>query len=322
MFYVSYGLIFTVGVTGVGDLSHLPVISHWFIKKRGMAIGIAMAGMGLGILLVVPLSQTVVLHAGWRWAYLALAAMSLIGIIPPTLLFQRERPEDMGLLPDGEGLDEALPQAGGIGVARAHPMLTRQEWTLRGALATPTLWLLFAMRVATPLGMMMVTPHHVAYLVGQGFDKLTAALAFGSLGAFSFTGRIVFSSLSDRIGRVPTLCFTYGITILGTLLLMSQTILLWCHIVIYGLGFGARAPLTAALTIDLFHGEHYGAILGFLAAASGVGGTVGPWFSGFLFDRTGSYALSFSLSMGMLAVGSGCAWLAGRWGRRQTSRYR
>jgi MFS family permease len=102
----------------------------------------------------------------------------------------------------------------------------------------------------------------------------------------------------------------------------TQPILLWCHIVIYGLGFGARAPLTAALTIDLFHGEHYGAILGFLTAASGVGGTVGPWFSGFLFDQTGSYELSFSLSIGMLAVGSVCAWLAGRWDRRLMSRPR
>jgi MFS family permease len=156
---------------------------------------------------------------------------------------------------------------------------------------------------------------------------VAAAFAFGSLGAFSFTGRIVFSSLSDRIGRVPTLCVTCVINILGTFLLTSlhhptQTVLLWCHIVIYGLGFGARAPLTAALTIDLFHGEHYGAILGLLAAASGVGGTTGPWFSGFLFDRTGSYALSFGLSMGMLAVSSACAWLAGRWGRVRASRHR
>jgi sugar phosphate permease len=146
-----------------------------------------------------------------------LAAITLIGIIPPTLLFQRERPEDRGWLADGEVLDEPLPQASILGRARVPFRPTRKDWTLRAALATPTLWLLFAMRVATPLGMMMVTPHHVAYLVGRGFDKLTAAFAYGSLGAVSFTGRIVFSSVSDRIGRVPTLCFTYGITILGTI---------------------------------------------------------------------------------------------------------
>jgi MFS family permease len=77
------------------------------------------------------------------------------------------------------------------------------------------------MRVMTPLGMMMVVPHHVVYLVGQGFDKLTAAFAFGSLGAFSFTGRVVFGALSDRIGRIPTICLTYSLSIVGTLLLMS-----------------------------------------------------------------------------------------------------
>jgi MFS family permease len=213
----------------------------------------------------------------------------------------------------------------GPGLRRAPS--TSRDWTLRGALATPTLWLLFATRVMTPLGMMMVVPHHVAYLVGEGFDKLTAAFAFGSLGAFSFTGRVVFGSLSDRIGRVPTICLTYALSIVGTLLLMalhdpSQTVLLWCHIAIYGLGFGARGPVTSSLVIDLFHGKHYGAILGFLEIGSGLGGTIGPWLSGFLFDSTGSYTLSFSLSMAVLVLASASAWLAGQWGRAQVRKYR
>ena len=322
MLYLSYGLVFAIGITGVGDLSHLPVISRWFIKRRGTAIGIAMAGMGLGILLVVPLTQSLILHLGWRWTYVALAVFAVIAIIPPTLFFQRERPEDMGLLADGEVPDEPGVEAGATGGTQVRVRSTLREWTLRGAMATPTLWFLFAVRVLTPLGMMMVIPHHVAYLVDKGFDKLTAAFAFGSLGAFSFTGRVVFGALSDRIGRVPTICLTYSISIIGTLLLMvlhdpTQTVLLWCHIAIYGLGFGARGPVTSSLVIDLFHGKHYGAILGFLEIASGLGGTIGPWLSGLLFDRTGSYTLSFSLSMAVLLVAVICAWVAGRWGRAQ-----
>ena len=301
MLYVSYGLVF--------------------------AIGIAMAGMGLGILLVVPLTQSLIMHFGWRWAYVALAGLAIVTIIPLTLLFQRETPEEMGLLADGEVPDEPGSQAGAPGPAFRRAPSTPRDWTLRGALATPTLWLLFTTRVMTPLGMMMVVPHHVAYLVGEGFDKLTAAFAFGSLGAFSFTGRVVFGSLSDRIGRVPTICLTYGLSIAGTLLLMalhdpSQTILLWYHIAIYGLGFGARGPVTSSLVIDLFHGKHYGAILGFLEIGSGLGGTIGPWLSGFLFDRTASYTLSFSLSMAVLVLATASAWLAGRWGRAQVRKYR
>jgi MFS family permease len=326
MLYISYGLVLAIGISGVGDLSHLPVISRWFIRKRGTAIGIAMAGMGLGILLVVPLTQSLILHLGWRWAYVVLAVSALVIIIPPTLLFQYERPEDMGLLPDGEMPDEPSLHASVVGTARVRAVSALRDWTLRGAMATPTLWLLFATRVMTPLGMMMVVPHHVVYLVEQGFDKLTAAFAFGSLGAFSFTGRVVFGALSDRIGRVPTICLTYSLSIVGTFLLMSlhdpsQTVLLWCHIVIYGLGFGARGPVTSSLVIDLFQGRHYGAILGFLEIGSGLGGTIGPWFSGFLFDRTGSYTLSFSLSTAVLVLATVCAWLAGRWGQAQVSKY-
>jgi hypothetical protein len=90
------------------------------------------------------------------------------------------------------------------GLERVRAPAMPRDWTLREALATPTLWLLFATRVMTPLGMMMVVPHHVAYLVGEGFDKLTAAFAFGSLGAFSFTGRVVFGPPFEQ-ARLPEL---------------------------------------------------------------------------------------------------------------------
>ena len=173
------------------------------------------------------------------------------------------------------------------------------------------------MRIFTPLGIMMVVPHHVAYLIGQGFSKPVAALAFGSLGIFSFTSRICFGWLSDHLGQITTIILTYGLSITGTLLLLSlhdpeHRWLLWGHLVVYGLGFGARGPVTSALVTQLFHGKHWGAILGFLEVGSGLGGTIGPSFSGLLFDWTGSYTLSFSLSMLMLALAVVCAWLAGR----------
>jgi sugar phosphate permease len=328
MLYVAYGLVFAVGYCGVGELSHVPVISRWFVRQRGMAIGLAMAGMGLGILLVVPLAQTFILHFGWRRAYVALAIVVLVGIIPPTLLWQRERPEDMGLLPDGEQRPPPPPlPASAATPAMGRAPATEKEWTLRQALGSPALWMLFVVRILTPLGMMMVVPHHVVYLVGQGFDKLVAAFAFGSLGAFSFTGRILFGWLSDRLGTVQTMMLSYSISIVGTFLLLSlhnpaHTWLLWCHIVVYGIGFGARGPLTSALVTQMFHGRNWGAILGFLEIGSGLGGTLGPWLSGFLFDRTGSYTVSFSLSMVLLGLAIVCAWLAGRQWRAEARRRR
>ena len=327
MLYFAYGTVFAIGYCGVGELSHIPVISRWFVRKRGMAIGIAMAGMGLGILLIVPMAERFIRLLGWRWAYVALAAVVLVGVIPPTLLWQREHPEDCGLLPDGEPLDAATWRTTRAGKGRSYIPAAGPEWTLRAALRTPTLWLLFAMRIFTPLGMMMVVPHMVVYLVGRGFDKSVAALAFGSLGAFSFTGRIAFGLLSDRLGQVMTIMLSYSISILGTLLLLSlhdpsQTWLLWCHIVVFGVGFGARGPLTSALVTQLFHGKSWGAILGFLEVGSGLGGTLGPWLSGLLFDHTGSYTLSFTLSMFMLAFAIVCAWLADRQWRADAGKRR
>ena len=119
---------------------------------------------------------------------------------------------------------------------------------------------------------------------------------------------------------------TYSISIIGTLLLAlhdpGQVWLLWCHIAVYGLGFGARGPVTSALVTQLFHGKSWGAILGFLEIGSGLGGTLGPLLSGLLFDWTGSYTWSFSLSMLMLALAVLCARLAGRQWRGEPGQFR
>ena len=90
----------------------------------------------------------------------------------------------------------------------------------------------------------------------------------------------------------------------------------------YGIGFGARGPLTSALVTQLFHGKSWGAILGFLEVGSGLGGTLGPWLSGVLFDWTGSYTVSFHVSMVMLALAVVCAWLAGRQWRADADKFR
>jgi MFS family permease len=168
--------------------------------------------------------------------------------------------------------------------------------------------------------MMMVVPHHVAYLVGQGFDATVAAWAYASLGVFSFLGRLGMGWLSYRLGHVQTLVLSYSFSIIGTMLLLAlhdphNLGLLWCHIVVYGTGYGGRGPLTSAMVTSLYHGKSWGAILGFLEIGAGLGGWLGPWVSGLLFDYTGSYTLSFKLSIGVLGLAIIAAWCAGWRGR-------
>ena len=184
MLYVAYGCIFALGYCGVGELTHVPLIARWFVTRRGTAIGVAMAGMGVGILFIVPLAQMCIHHLGWRGAYLVLAALVLLGVIPPTLLWQRDRPEELGLWPDGIPPPSQPSRFEGT-VRQPRPRLAGPEWTLRTALGTPTLWLLWVMPVLTPLGMMMVVPHHVAYLVGHCFDPTVAAWETAEFGVFN-----------------------------------------------------------------------------------------------------------------------------------------
>jgi MFS family permease len=137
------------------------------------------------------------------------------------------------------------------------------------------------------------------------------------MGFMSSCGRILFGALSDRLGRfggvtLSVLCSQIGIVVL---LLLSDSTLAWplyLYAVFFGLGFGARGPIISAIAADLFPGKAFGTIFGLISIGHGVGGALGPWFGGYVYDRVGSYALAFELALVALCGVIGCFWLATR----------
>ncbi len=309
--WFAFGLVAALGAGILGPVAHTALLSNWFIRARGLAIGIAFAGMGAGLFVFSPLVQAAMNRVGWRGTFAFLGVMVLVLLLPLTGICQRDRPGDLGLGPDGgwEALRreaQPTPREGGAG----------EETTLRTALRSPGFWGYVACFFFTPVSMFSVATHQVAHAVDLGFDKMTAVNALGAVGMLSSVGRVMFGILSDRIGRLATASLSYACSALGILVLLLLTPSsgvgwLYLYAGLFGIAFGARGPIVTAMTSDMYRGRHYGTIYGLIQLSNGLGAALGPWLGGALYDATGSYRLAFAVALG--AAGCACLslWLAG-----------
>ncbi|MBI2305638.1 MAG: MFS transporter [Chloroflexi bacterium] len=314
-FLILYGVVVGIGVNLVGSIPHSIVLAGWFVRQRGLALGMGLAGAGVGMLLVTPAAQYIITAANWRVAYLIIASVIFVVVVPVTALFQRRRPEDMGLLPDGVGggapTAEARRQQDALIVDRAW---AATDWTLGKALRTYRLKILFFNSLLSGIGLNLVLSHQLAHWVDVGYDRLFAAAVVGSLGILMTLGRAMGGAVSDRIGREVANNFSVGAQIVGIFLMMmardaSQSWMLYAAVWLFGWGYGAEAPVNASVTADLFYGRGFGIIRGVSSVGYGIGGFIGPWLGGYIFDTTGSYTWAFLLTMATATASCITIWI-------------
>jgi MFS family permease len=299
-----YGIVMTVGANCLGLVVFVPMLSRYFVRRRGMAISIVQSANGIARGISAPLVQLLISLIGWRTTYLAQAGLMALLVLPLAALFRRAEappapPSDGGIPIDPPG---AVP-----------PAVPYFGWTPAEAMRTPHFWLLFAVYLFTGLGSFFVSLHQLAFAVDIGFDKLYAAEVLG-MGAFlAVPGIVVTGTLSDYIGREVSAVLAYGFSIFGVicaLLITSpdQHLLLWLHACFFGLTWGARGPAITAKTADLFPGGRLGTILGVITIGSGIGSAAGSWAAGWIFDLSGSYRLAFLLSIAAYLCGCIAFW--------------
>lgn len=299
-FYLFFGVITAIGLSATGWVPCVTMISRWFYARLGAALGIASSGIGVGILIMVPFSQWLIEQLGWRTAYVALAGIVAAGVLPIAILLMRGRPEDMGMEKDG-GPNRDRPTGSGGPSPKSRVVdaeWANTPWTIRLAMRTHRYWLLFAAMALANIATQMLFVHQVAFLVDGGYDKLLAASIVGLVGMFSVGAKVGWGWVSDRLGREIT--WSLGLTnTLVAILILSATRyipageLIYLYALIFALGYGATAPLTPAVSADLFAGSRFGSIYGTLGVANGIGSAAGAWFAGFIFDITGSYLAAF-----------------------------
>lgn len=322
-YYLFTGGVAAVGMSALGVVANNTILASWFVRKRGTAIGLANSGMGVGMITLIPLTQIVINQYGFRWAYGFLGVMVAVIVIPLAAILLRGRPEEKGLLPDGDppasrspsGTDRSSSKTGAKRETTVNREWIATEWTLSRALRTYRFWALFVSAILLLIGLYGVMMHQVSHAVDVGFSKLMAASVFGVIGLMGGIGKAGWGFLSDRIGRelaysLGLLSTVIGIAFLALLRDSSQIWLLYTYTAFFGLGYGVVAPLTAAVTADLFQGRQLGAIYGTVVLAAGIGGGIGPALAGYAYDTLGSYRLAFQVAVVLIALSGALIWVA------------
>lgn len=284
---IYYGIIASIGLAALSLGIHSVVLSRWFVRKRGLAIGLAFAGTGLGTMIFSPLVEQFIASYGWRATYWILGAIVLVLLVPANGIWARTRPQEMGLLPDGNTQVKA-------GRAEA----SHSTHTARSVLRNGRFWLMVVSTFFAMLTVRLVLVHAVIHLVDVGFTSLFAATVFGAVGAVEAPGTILWGWLSDRTGRVwafmlGSFCVVLSLAVMLLLEGNATPLLAWAFALTFGLGDSSRTSLLNALAADLFEGPEFGTINGYIISAFGLGGALGPWLGGYLFDTTGHYTIAF-----------------------------
>jgi MFS family permease len=310
--YATLGVMVGGGSVCLGYTGQSLFLPDWFVRRRGLAMSLAFSGVGVGSMIILPWVQLLIDRSGWRAACWALGLLVLLLLVPLNLLLRR-RPQDMGLEPDGDRATSGAAAARPSNVV--DPAWTAVDWTLARATRTARFWWIAIGYFLGLFAWYAVQVHQTKYLIEIGFGAGDAAWALGFVSLAGIPGQIALGWLSDRIGRewvwtVGTLGFAICYATL-LLLAVSPTVpLLYVMVIAQGmLGYGLTS-VVGAIPAEIFQGRHYGSIFGTLMLSSIAGGAVGPWLTGVLYDRTGSYTLPFWIAIGCCMVSAVTIWLA------------
>jgi MFS family permease len=297
--YAALGVLAAVGVSAAGWVPSVVLVRAWYPAQIGTALGLVSTGIGFGIFALVPFAQLLIDALGWRWALRVLGAIMAAWIVPATLLLVRDARAPAGA---------AAPASG------SPPVPARRHWTLEAAVRSWRFWATGVVFFAGSAATQMLLVHQVAFLVDHGVSALVGATVVGIVGVSSIAGKAGWGTLSDRVGREPTYSLAFGCVAasVGLLALAGAhpaTLLPYAYAAVIGIGYAVTAPLTPAIASDLFGGPQFARIFGALHFMNSVGGAVGAWVAGSIFDATHSYALALPIAAGMALLAPGLLWI-------------
>ena len=308
-FYALWGL--AIGLASALTFYNVSftVLSNWFSRRRGTALGVLTLIGGLASPIFIPLIGWLLPTVGWRQTVIILGILQIVLALPLHAWLLRRYPEDLGLYPDG---DPASPPQDAPAAASA----LAESWTIRRALGSVPFWILTVAFFLEQLAAMIVLVHLVPFVIDKDLTTNPAGLAAaigGLVGVASLPGRFILSHLSDRINRQWMLAGVLIAEAVGLviLILADTPALLYLFVVVYGLGYGARSPLRAAVMGDFFGRAAFGTIFGVQGAATAVAAGLGPAIAGAFYDWLRSYQLAFILTAAALVL-AGLALVAAR----------
>jgi len=298
-------LVFSlVALFRVGFVS-IPVtvmVSNWFVKKRGRALGIMTAGQGLGGLILSPLTIFLISSLGWRMAWVGIGVLTWIITIPATLLLAKPRPEIMGLTADGiSPADRNLETAKDNPKGSSH----NKNYTMKEIFKMPVFWLIALLYPIYFFGHVSIFQHGYSIIIDKGLSVPMAAIIWSILGLFSLGGKIILGYLSDKIPvryvMMIALCVAAA-SVFSLILVKDPTWSIWTFIIFWGFFECGVIALQPILVASTFNRSIMGKMLGIFTVFTVLPQLVGPAFLGYVFDSTGSYNLGLYVILSLYLV--------------------
>lgn len=298
-FQLNFGLVAAIGVSVV-TVPVMATIVRWFVRQRGLMTGIVQAGIGIGGLVIAPLTAWLVLNYGWRLTYVILGVIALVCMIAAGLFF-KSSPKDVGQLPDGK------TEMATLRADRAEKQSSSTGLSLGEAIRTGRFWIIAGLYFSFGFCRSAFLPHTAAFVQDKGFSLTDGANVTAALAVSSLLGRIIMGRVADVIGNKPALIVSEVLTTIALALGILVTDLggLYLYGIIFGFGWGAQAVLRFAVSSEAFGLASIGVVMGVLGLAEAIAASFGAYFAGYVFDVVGNYQPAFWLGTAISLLGIG-----------------
>lgn len=290
--YLVYGLLASWGMSAA-YITGTPTIVKWFVERRGLALGVANSGLGVGIIIIPLLTGLLITAFGWRQASITLGASVFI-VLFMMALFLISHPEKMGLQPDGRQRKSRTEYVS----SPAATMMGEVSWSVSEAIHTRSFWVLTVIFFSTWLFIFLPLVHLVIFAIDLGLSKESALWALSILGGCSSVGRLLMGFISDRIGRKLSLRMCLGLQIFSWLWIMGATAewMLFLFSAIFGFSYGGISTIFPAIIGDYFGRLKAASVIGAIFTIAGTASAIGPFVGGYIYDATRGYTLAFLLA--------------------------
>jgi len=298
--YLGFGIVLSVGVVFLGNIPCNVMLANWFVRRRGMALGISQAGITVSGVLLVPLATFIVVNFGWRTSFLVFAVLAPVVLLPLIWKFAIRAPQDVGLFPDGDNQPSALAMAS-----------EATDWSFSRAVRERDIWLISL--IAGPCYMaiaavVIALPSHGSDLGLTPMQASTAVLVTTLFGAIA---KPAAGILADYLSKRLVVGIAIGLQLMATgFLLLARDLPMLCLAgALFGLGYGGIAPLWSLLLAERFGLADFAKVMGVAMPLTLPFSLIGLPLTTLVFELTGSYLPAFACLFIGYTVAGVCVWL-------------
>ena len=290
--YLFYGMVIGIGMSG-HLVPVLSTIARWFVAKRSMITGVVLAGGGMGTLTAPLLANQLISAYGWRTSYIIMGSIVLVTVALAAQFLRRD-PAQMRQVPYGENVRTEKPLK-----------IEAEVFSLRESVGTRQFWLVFAIFICLSFCKFAVMVHIVSHATDLGLSATTAASIVAVLGALDIAGRVVLGNVADRIGnrQVFIIAFVVISAAFFWLAPAKESWMLYLFAAVYGFVHAGAGAASSPLVAGFFGLRSHGLIFGVIGLGLTIGGTVGPFLAGYIFDVFGNYRVAWLVCAGISVVG-------------------